>query len=81
VIDRRTSDAPVPVERRKRGRRSLVPGQATTRLVLSLPSGMYDRVYALARQSRISIPEAIRRVLAHQLRNTKAESSSSSLTL
>lgn len=72
MVDRRRIDYDVAVERRKRGRRSLVPGQSTTRLILSLPEGMYDRLYQAARLADISIPEAIRRVLAQQLRNNNS---------
>lgn len=65
----------------KRGRPPLSPGETTTRLTLVLPDSVYDRVFIIAQQARVSVPELIRRTLARELRNTKSANPPVSLSL
>jgi hypothetical protein len=41
-------------------------------MTLSLPSKQYDRLYALARSQRVTVPELVRRVITWRLRAGKA---------
>ena len=53
---------------RKNGRPPLDPdaNEPSARIGLSVTSAAYDQLYALARRHDVSVPEVIRRVLAHR---------------
>lgn len=66
---------------RRRGRPPLSPDGPSTDVTVAMPGELYDRVYTAAQTARITVPEAIRRVLARELRDTKSTDAPSSLTL
>lgn len=50
----------VTVERRKRGRRPLSAGESSEGICVKMPASMYDRLFAKAADSRMSIAEFVR---------------------
>jgi hypothetical protein len=71
VIERRVSEAPVLVERRKRGRPPLSRHNRSTEVHLKLPADLYDRIYAIARRRGLTIQEVIRRRVVRSLRRNR----------
>jgi len=62
----RYNDAPIVEQKRrpsKGGNPPLVDGQECVKVCVSLPETAYDRLYRVARDESISIPEVIRRSL------------------
>jgi hypothetical protein len=60
------------VPRRRTGRPPLDPNDPSVEMTLSLPSKQYDRLYALARSQRVTVPELVRRVITWRLKGGKA---------
>ena len=58
---------------RPRGRPRLDPDNPSAQVMVKLPSKQYDRLYAVARQLRVSPPEVVRRVLKAALTKTDAK--------
>jgi hypothetical protein len=50
------------------GRPPLVPGDTPARVQVTLPSRVYDKADAIAKRDGVSIPEVLRRGLAHVIR-------------
>ncbi len=52
---------------RKRGRPSVSPRETSTDVHLTMSESLYDRAYAEASKTRVSVPEVIRRALQKDL--------------
>lgn len=64
---------------RRGGRQRMFKESCKVLLLLDAP--MYDRIYAVSRQRRITVPEVIRRSVALSLRNTNFPPDANSGTL
>ena len=65
----------------KRGRPALSKDAPSTYICLKVEPDLYDRTFQAARDARISVPEAIRRVMRREFRNLKSTSSKTSANL
>ncbi len=56
----------------KRGRPTVVPGESSTDVHLTMSASLYDRMSALAVKQQTSVPDVIRKQLAHlETQNSK----------
>ena len=58
---------------RRPGRPPLDPDDPSTTVNVRLPGREYDRLYTIAQQQRLTVPEMIRRALARDRRDDEGE--------
>ena len=65
----------------KRGRPALSNDAPSTYICLKVEPELYDRAFQAAQAARISVPEAIRRVMRREFRDLKSTSAKTSANL